>query len=92
MKLFSVSNKRWDILLKYVKISVTSWAETRWESRIRSIEAVRYQARQIIEAHLEVREPTADPVVRVEAQYMDTLVDVVLELLKKARDALKGNV
>ncbi|KAI2646976.1 Zinc finger MYM-type protein 1 [Labeo rohita] len=67
-KLFSASTHRWDVLLKYVKITLKSWAETRWESRIKSIEAVRYQAGQVREALLEVREKTADPVVRVEAQ------------------------
>ncbi|QQP39921.1 Uncharacterized protein FKW44_013792, partial [Caligus rogercresseyi] len=67
-KLFSASTHRWDVLLKYVKITLKSWAETRWESRIKSIEAVRYQAGQVREALLEVRETTADPVVRVEAQ------------------------
>lgn len=67
-KLFSASTQRWDVLLKYAKITLKSWAETRWESRVKSIEAVRYQAGQIREALLEVREKTADPVVRVEAQ------------------------
>ncbi|KAL1277057.1 hypothetical protein QQF64_023730 [Cirrhinus molitorella] len=43
-------------------------SDTRWESRIDSIQAVRYQAGQVREALLEVRETTADPVVKVEAQ------------------------
>ncbi|XP_036004551.1 zinc finger MYM-type protein 1 [Fundulus heteroclitus] len=67
-KLFSASTQRWDVLLKYVKITLKSWTETRWESRIKSVEAVRYQAGQIREALLEVRGKTTDPVVRVEAQ------------------------
>ncbi|XP_071060220.1 zinc finger MYM-type protein 1-like [Pseudochaenichthys georgianus] len=67
-KLFSASTHRWDILLKHVKTTLKSWSETRWESRIKSVEAVKYQAGQIREALLEVRETTADPVVRVEAQ------------------------
>ncbi|XP_059182372.1 uncharacterized protein LOC131961119 [Centropristis striata] len=58
----------WSVLLKHVKTTLKSWAETRWESRIKSIEAVRYQAGQVREALLEVRETTKDPVVRVEAQ------------------------
>lgn len=33
-ELFSASNHRWDFLLKHIKISLKSWAETRWESRI----------------------------------------------------------
>nr|XP_023667508.1 uncharacterized protein LOC111843829 [Paramormyrops kingsleyae] len=67
-KLFSASTHRWDVLLKYVNITLKPWAETSWESRIKSIEAVRYQAGQIRVALLEVREATADLVVRVEAQ------------------------
>lgn len=67
-KLFSASTHRWGVLLKHVKTTLKSWAETRWESRIKSIEAVRYQARQVREALLEVRETATDPVVRVEAQ------------------------
>ena len=67
-KFFSASTHRWDILLKHIKIRLESWTETRWESRIRSIEPVRYQAGQVREAHLEVRETPADPVVRVQAQ------------------------
>ena len=43
------------------------WAETRWESRIRSIEAVRYQTWQVKEGLLKMKETSADPAVRVEA-------------------------
>ena len=67
-KVFSASTNRWDILLKHVNISWKSWTETRWESRIRSIEVLRCQARQVREVLLEVRETTAEPVVRDEAQ------------------------
>ena len=67
-KLFSAFTQRWDTLLNHVKTTLKSWSETRWESRIKSIEAVRYQARQVRGALLEVRETTSDPVVRVEAQ------------------------
>jgi len=42
-KLFSASTHRWDILLKHVKTTLKSWSETGWESRIDSIQAVRYQ-------------------------------------------------
>ena len=67
-KLFSASVHRWAILLKHVNTTLKSWSDTRWESRIKSIEAVKYQAGQIRDALLEVRETTAEPVVRVEAQ------------------------
>ena len=66
--LFSASTHRWDILLKHIKTTLKSWSDTRWESRVKSVEPVRYQARQVREALVEVRETTADPVVKVEAQ------------------------
>lgn len=61
-KVFSASIHRWNILLKHVKTTLKT------ESRIDSIQAVRYQAGQVREALREVRETTADPVVKVEAQ------------------------
>lgn len=67
-KLFSASTHRWDILLKHVKTTLKSWSETRWESKIDSIQAVRYQTGQVREALLEVRETTQDPTAKVEAQ------------------------
>ncbi|KAL6486779.1 hypothetical protein MHYP_G00034050 [Metynnis hypsauchen] len=101
--------------------AMKAWSETRWESRIKSVQAVRYQAGQVREALLEVRETAADPMVKVEAQclseeigsyrfsictviWYDILnkiqhvsklmqspsmqLDVVVDLLKKARDFL----
>ena len=67
-KFSSASVHRWAILLKHVNATLKSWSDTRWESRIKRIEAVKYPAGQIRDALLEVRETTADPVVRVEAQ------------------------
>lgn len=40
-KLFSGSPQRWAILKKHV-ITLKSWSETRWESRIKSIEPLHY--------------------------------------------------
>ncbi|XP_042216761.1 uncharacterized protein LOC121862523 [Homarus americanus] len=40
----------------------------RWESRIKSAEAIRYQPAQISEVLLELRESATDPVIKVEAQ------------------------
>lgn len=66
--LFSASTQRWDVLKKHVNLSLKSWAETRWESRIKSIEAVKYQTAEVRDTLVEVRDTTGDPVVRVEAQ------------------------
>lgn len=42
--LFAGSTQRWAILRKFVDITLKSWSETRWESRIKSFEALRYQS------------------------------------------------
>ncbi|KAI2665721.1 52 kDa repressor of the inhibitor of the protein kinase [Labeo rohita] len=66
-RLFSGSSQRWAILQKYGDVTLKSWSETRWESRVNSIEPLRYQAGKVREALLEVREPTKDSTVKVEA-------------------------
>ncbi|XP_042212755.1 uncharacterized protein LOC121859856 [Homarus americanus] len=43
-------------------------SHVRWESRVKSVEAIKYQPAQIREALLEFRESATDPVVKVEAQ------------------------
>ncbi|RXN12686.1 guanylate-binding 1-like protein [Labeo rohita] len=43
-RLFSGSSQRWAILQKYGDVTLKSWSETRWESRVNSIEPLRYQA------------------------------------------------
>lgn len=66
--LFSASPQRWAILKEHVTLTLKSWSETRWESRINSIEAVRYQAPDIREALLVVRDKATDSLTKVEAQ------------------------
>ncbi|PWZ16974.1 Cycloeucalenol cycloisomerase [Zea mays] len=46
--LFSGSTKRWNVLCKHVPIvTLKSLSNTRWESRISSIIAIRYQAKEL---------------------------------------------
>ena len=46
--LFSGSTKRWKVLLDHVPdLTVKSVCNTRWESRIKSVRAIRYQAPQL---------------------------------------------
>jgi hypothetical protein len=53
--LFSKSTKRWKVLLDYVEsLTVKSLCNTRWESRIKSVKAIRYQAPQLRSALLHV--------------------------------------
>ncbi|XP_034058872.1 zinc finger MYM-type protein 1-like [Gymnodraco acuticeps] len=65
--LFSAAPQRWAILKEHLTIALKSWSDTRWESRVNSIEAVRYQAPNIREALLEVRDKVTDPLTKVEA-------------------------
>jgi hypothetical protein len=58
--LFSSSTKRWKILVNNVPhFTVKSLSNTRWESRIASVQAIRYQAPQIRTALLEVEKCAA---------------------------------
>ncbi|ONM20766.1 General transcription factor 2-related zinc finger protein [Zea mays] len=54
--LFSGSTKRWNVLLKHVPSStVKPLSNTRWESRIKRVIAIRYQAPEIRSALYEIR-------------------------------------
>ena len=60
--LFASSTKRWNALLKHVpSLTVKSLSNTRWESRIKSVSAIRYQATEIRAALSELRhDPQTD--------------------------------
>ncbi|KAJ8406422.1 hypothetical protein AAFF_G00299960 [Aldrovandia affinis] len=58
----ALSDKRWTILNSHVNITLKSWSDTRWESRINSVEAVRYQAAEVRAALLEERFQALDEV------------------------------
>ncbi|XP_071060272.1 zinc finger MYM-type protein 1-like isoform X2 [Pseudochaenichthys georgianus] len=66
--LFSASTQRWAILKKHVNLSLKMWSETRWESRVKAVEPLRYEAAAVREALLEVRNQAKDPIIRIEAQ------------------------
>lgn len=63
--LFSASTQRWTILKSHVNTALKSWSDTRWESRVKSVEAVRYQTAEVRDAFLEVRDKATDPVIKI---------------------------
>lgn len=66
--LFSASTQRWAILKKHVGITLKMWTGTRWESKVKSAEPLRYQAAAVREALIEVGDHTKDPIIKVETQ------------------------
>ena len=66
--LFSGSTKRWEVISKYVEgLSLKKVCETRWESRVSSLAAVRYHYSSVRDALLNLHEETNDPVAASEA-------------------------
>ncbi|VAI28453.1 unnamed protein product [Triticum turgidum subsp. durum] len=88
--LFSRSTKRWKILLdslpKGTKLTLKPLSSTRWESRIKSVQPIRYQAIHVISALKELEETsTDDPAAVSDAQSLvsalenfETLVGMVI--------------
>ncbi|XP_073470341.1 zinc finger MYM-type protein 1-like [Aquarana catesbeiana] len=59
--LFSGSSNRWAILKEKVNITLKPLSETRWECRVESVKAVRYQLKEIAECLEEMAQKNADP-------------------------------
>ena len=67
--LFSASTKRWAVFKKYVPgLSVKPLSITRWECRIDSVKAIRYQVGEVYGALVEISEITNEPMVKAEAE------------------------
>ncbi|XP_037433316.1 zinc finger MYM-type protein 1-like [Triticum dicoccoides] len=60
--IFSNSTKKWHILKENVSgLTLKSVSATRWESRVESVKAIRFQCSDIREALLQVSETDSDP-------------------------------
>lgn len=66
--IFAASTERWKILKDNVSITAKPLSETRWECRVESVKALRYQLNDTREALLTVADETRDPKVRSEAE------------------------
>lgn len=67
--IFSASTKRWKILVDTVPyLTVKPQCETRWECRIESVKAIRYQMPEIRDALINLAESDDDPKVTSEAE------------------------
>lgn len=80
--LFSGSTKRWEVVSKHIEgLSLKKVCETRWESRISSLAAVRYHYSSVRDALLNLHEETNDSVAASEAlsliQYMEQFEFIV---------------
>ena len=66
--IFASSTKRWQLLKKHLpSLSLKPVCDTRWESKIVSVKAVRYQTSDVQNALLELTETTDDPETKIEA-------------------------
>lgn len=67
--MFSASTKRWAVFKKHVPgLSVKPLSDTRWECRIDSVKAIRYQVGEVYDALVETSEITDEPKVKAETE------------------------
>ena len=74
--LFSNSTKRWKVLLDNVpNMTVKSLSNTRWEARVKSIKALRFQAPQVRKALLELYNICDDAKSKSESESLASMIE-----------------
>lgn len=58
--LFSSSTQQWKILHKCIQLTVQLSCDTKWEARIESVKALRYQIEEVYDVLVEVSKTTND--------------------------------
>jgi hypothetical protein len=71
--IFAKSTKRWQILKENITgLTLKPLSATRWESRVDSVKAIRFQMQDIREALLQVSDTDKDPTISSEAKSLAT--------------------
>ncbi|KAL8519110.1 hypothetical protein ACS0TY_010157 [Phlomoides rotata] len=67
--LFSSSTNRWNIFKNHVKgLTVKPLSQTRWESHVESVKAIKEQIVQIKDALIDLKDDTEDPKTKSEVE------------------------
>ncbi|XP_052626970.1 uncharacterized protein LOC128133536 [Lactuca sativa] len=71
--IFASSTQRWKILQDNISnLTLKSLSQTRWESRVESVKAIRFQAPQLRKALLQLSKNCGDPKIKSEAKCLAT--------------------
>nr|KAJ0219733.1 hypothetical protein LSAT_V11C200070050 [Lactuca sativa] len=71
--IFASSTQRWKILQDNISnLTLKSLSQTRWESRVESVKAIRFQAPQLRKALLQLSKSCGDPKIKSEAKCLAT--------------------
>ncbi|XP_052619569.1 uncharacterized protein LOC128125953 [Lactuca sativa] len=71
--IFASSTQRWKILQDNISnLTLKSLSQTRWESRVESVKAIRFQAPQLRKALLQLSKNCGDPKIKSEAKFLAT--------------------
>jgi len=76
--LFSASSHRWDIFNFPCNLYIVKqWSETKWDSRIHSVKAIRFQVKYVMHAFSEILETSDDPFAKSEVLLLLNEVEVL---------------